>query len=116
MDDEIRKRYEWLCRNTTKEELDTFWERFPDTSNDWGPETKSVRDVQIMLACGRWLEAYFEGWHGYLDSDSGPYVRAWKDGEHLTYVADDLDEFGRDATFGPYPLADVIGKWSLGEE
>lgn len=115
MDGDIRKREEWLRRNTTPEELDAFWERFPDTSDDRGVETKSVRDVQITLACGRWLEAYFEGWRGYLDSDSGPYVRAWKAGEHLTYVAEDLDEFGRDATFGPYPLADVVGKWTLGE-
>lgn len=56
MDGDIRKREEWLRRNTTPEELDAFWERFPDTSDDRGAETKSVRDVQITLACGRWLK------------------------------------------------------------
>lgn len=77
-------------RNTTKEELDAFGERFPDTSDDWGPETKSVRDMQILLSYGLEFEADFEDLQGLVTPSNGRWVCVTNGaGERLDHIADD---------------------------
>lgn len=105
----------WRNDNVSDEELVAFWKRFKYPV-DWTKEIKSVRDVQILLSHGYEFEADFEDFQGFVTPDGG-YAIDVKDaatGETYEYVADDLDEFGRDAKFGPYPLADVIGRWKIG--
>lgn len=103
----------WITDNVSAKEFDAFWERFKYPA-DWTKEIKSVRDVQILLSYGREFEADFKDLRGLVTADGGFSVCVTRDGERFEYVADDLDEFGRDAKFGPYPLADVIGKWKIG--
>ena len=106
---------DWRDVNVSEEELDAFWKRFKYPV-DWTSEIKSVRDVQILLSYGSEFEADFEGLEGIVTPDGGYEicVKKTKTGEVFDYIADNLDEFGRDAMFGPYPLADVIGKWQIG--
>ena len=105
---------DWRDVNVSEEELDAFWKRFKYPV-DWTSEIKSVRDVQILLSYGLEFEADFEDLQGLVTPSNGYWVCVTNGaGERFDYVADDLDEFGRDATFGPYPLAETIGKWQIG--
>lgn len=103
----------WISNNVTAEEFDAFWSRF-NRSPDFCSALKSVRDVQILLARGLEFAASFNGIKAFISADAGYAIDARnpETGEVYEYVADDLDEFGRDAMFGPYPLAEVVGKWT----
>ena len=105
----------WITDNVSAKEFDSFWERFKYPA-DWTKEIKSVRDVQILLSYGYEFEADFENLQGVITPDGGYEicVKNPQTGEVFDYIAEDLDDFGRDAMFGPYPLADVIGKWKIG--
>ena len=105
----------WISNNVTAQELHAFWECF-ERSPDYCSVLKSVRDVQILLARGFEFAAKYNEITAFITPDGGYIIDAQnvETGEVYEYVADDLDEFGRDAKFGPYPLADVIGKWEIG--
>jgi hypothetical protein len=105
----------WRNDNVSDEELSAFWKRFKYPA-DWTKEIKSARDVQILFSYGYEFEADYKDLRGFLCPYYGYAIDAKdvKTGKTYEYVADDLDEFGRDAMFGPYPLADVIGKWKIG--
>ena len=104
---------DWIDNNVTEREYDAFWERF-DRSPDYCSVLKNVRDVQILLARGLEFAAKYNEITAFITPDGGYSIDAQnvETGEVYEYVADDLDEFGRDAMFGPYPLAEVVGKWT----
>lgn len=113
IDKMINDRRAWRARNLTESEDRAFWERF-DRSPDYCSILKNVRDVQILLARGLEFAAKYNEIAAFITPDGGYCIDAKniKTGEIYEYVADDLDEFGRDAMFGPYPLAEVVGKWT----
>lgn len=111
----ISDRRAWRARNLPESEASAFWERY-DSSDDWSREIKTVRDVQTLFSFGIEFSASYNGINAFLCPCNGYAIDAKnvETGETYEYVADDLDEFGRDAKFGPYPLADVIGRWKIG--
>lgn len=69
----------------------------------------TMRDVQIALSCGREFELEYKGVQGFCQpSDSGWSLYSHWNGKEIDYVNEDLDDFARYASFGPYSFRDVI--------
>jgi len=115
---------DWTTENVSPEEQNAFWKRLR-SSGAWSRVIKNVRDVQILLDHGFEFSASFNGIEAFFTPNARYGIGSPSNarfsidavnvetGEIYSYFAADLEEFGRDAMFGPYPLAEVVGKWNL---
>ena len=105
-----RKR-KWQERNGVSWRKDM--ERYFETE-DLESVISTVRDVQILLSFGWEFEAEYDGYSGIITQNGGAYIIAVeKDGRTYDYSTDSLDEFGKNAMFGSYPLKEVVDKWTI---
>ena len=108
-DDFIAKTEKWLDdHNVTPEYVDQLSE----------PERKdklTVFEVQVRLALGRDFDAFYEIDGEDVEGFLYPFFGGWfcidatYKGEKYHYETDDLDDFGENATFGPFPLKEIVG-------
>ena len=79
--------------------------------SEWEQTVKSIDDVKIVLAYGREFSVKYKGIEALITT-SGCSGFSVQSSENF-YDTDDLDEFGEQATLGPYLLKDIVGKWEI---
>ena len=106
-DDDLRKRLlEYKNRGI---------ERFNDDS-DWNDTLTNIEDVVLVLLWGREFEFEYDSLIGFATNcgEKKLNVSTEKGREEIGYYStDDPDEFCEKATFGPYLVKDIVGKWTI---
>ena len=104
------KRIEWRKKNgITDETINRIV-----CNRDRRAAISTVRAVQILLSYGHELEVEYDGYSGLVyPYMTYYYVALEKDGKKYIYTTSDLDDFGKNAKFGPYSLKDVVDKWDV---
>lgn len=98
---------EWMERNPIS---DDYLLQFDEPNH----KPLTVFDIQQMLAHGWEIEPFYEAEN--LEAFIYPYYRelfcidATYKGKKYHYETDDLDDFGENAMFGPFPLKEIVGE------
>ena len=79
--------------------------------SDWNRTIRTIDDVKIVLSCGIEFEVQYKNIEALITT-SGCSGFSVQSSENF-YDTDDLDEFGEQATLGPYLLKDIVGKWEI---